>query len=412
MGCCNRQSKTLAKPTLPVIQPKKAKAATAKSPTRKREKPLPRIVQDHCVVCGETWKFHPAYVHACKGERPVKYQQHRKEICTDCKHNRDGVCMPLKTIMRVRKPDENPPCLAEVSWNQPAWKCPIDRWERCLFRCNKCGSQTFDENGLKTCPVCHPRSQPKPLEMLPAFIASKSEPPYLDGPLPIAVTSLALRPLYLERQTVCLDSWKALGFHIVAVHLPHSDARKLYPQVDEWIEEPNYPLFTRGSYGEKPTVRIHSLFNVATQKQSPVMVINSDIEISDTVQIRDAVARREVGVGIRKNHKPGMKSEAKIFSLGLDAFIVHPEHIADLPNLQFGLGKGMWDYWIPAHFRSTRTPMRFIAGPFYHQEHPQQWTLDDWRMGVSWIRSHYGPQAFPEKERASLAWRQLLPYGP
>lgn len=36
----------------------------------------------------------------------------------------------------------------------PGVRCPLGKWERVQFRCDRCGSAKFDERGLKRCPAC------------------------------------------------------------------------------------------------------------------------------------------------------------------------------------------------------------------------------------------------------------------
>jgi hypothetical protein len=101
-------------------------------------------------------------------------------ICDTCPHNRDGVCLPL----RVKHPGK--PCLIDVGIPMPDVQCPLNKWQRVLHKCDKCGSVRFNENGLSECPTCRPRSKPKMIAAPPITDAAV-EPRHSD----LAIISIA-----------------------------------------------------------------------------------------------------------------------------------------------------------------------------------------------------------------------------
>jgi hypothetical protein len=109
----------------------------------------PRSIKDfHCAVCGFTKPDYPNYPHKCPGPQPVAYQIARQAMCGECPHNRAGICAALKTML----PDR--PCEVAIGIAMPGVECPLKRWRRVLFACNKCGSVRFGEHGLLACPTC------------------------------------------------------------------------------------------------------------------------------------------------------------------------------------------------------------------------------------------------------------------
>lgn len=143
MGCPSRASSQLPIASAAVrLAPKKK---VQKTPDRRLE-----IRDFHCPTCGLTKANYPNYFHRCPGEpeQPIAYQAARQAVCNECAHNRDGVCLPLKT----KHPDY--PGVIEVGVKMPGAQCPLRRWLRVLFACSRCGSVRFDPRGMLRCPVC------------------------------------------------------------------------------------------------------------------------------------------------------------------------------------------------------------------------------------------------------------------
>jgi hypothetical protein len=166
--------------TLPIIgQAFRAETRVVKSVQPAKTMNAPPQRDFHCVACGVTKQSQPNYRHKCPGDGPVAYQIERSIICGQCTHNRDGVCMPLKTKHKEL------PCVVEIGVKLPGVECPLKKWRRVLFNCEKCGSSRFDENGLTECPNCNPRSKPR--TALIAAVRDKPAAPNRD----IAIISVA-----------------------------------------------------------------------------------------------------------------------------------------------------------------------------------------------------------------------------
>jgi hypothetical protein len=219
----------------------------------------------------------------------------------------------------------------------------------------------------------------------------------------VAVTSLSILPKHLERQDVCLNSWKKFGLDIVALNSA-DDARQAahYKQVDWVITDRLSEKYPR------PTVLIYDLARLSIKLGKPVLLINSDIEIYGP-QSRLKVQDKTLTVGIRHNYTDGLLT-AEREPWGLDAFIFTPEMAETLPDLQFGIGRPMWDYWIPLHFQRKGFHMDFVGEPFfYHKAHPVHWSHEDWCMGAEWVSLHYD---YDFESFADVRFRGSLPYGP
>lgn len=151
MGCKGKSAKSL----LPIIG--SVFQSRVRQSTGQAVAVPPRPIRDfHCDICGTTKADQPNYWHQCPGPQPVAYQIARQAICDACPHNRDGVCLPLRT----KQPDK--PCLVEIGIPMPGVECPLKKWRRVLFSCDQCGSVRFDANGLSACPTCRQKPTVRP----------------------------------------------------------------------------------------------------------------------------------------------------------------------------------------------------------------------------------------------------------
>lgn len=199
------------------------------------------------------------------------------------------------------------------------------------------------------------------------------------------VTSLSLLPHHRLVQGEALDSWKRVGFDIVSVNRPSEieSLSKQYVQVDQWIEDDD-----KKSYYPVSTPRINSLAKVATSLQSDIFLINSDIEIhGDPSPIKPVDDSILCGVraNYHKNPSDGLREE-----WGIDSFYLTPEMADSLPEIPFCIGKPMWDYWVPFHFRDLGRNVQFIQEPiFFHKAHDIHWSQRDWILGYEWLNHFY-----------------------
>lgn len=157
MGCPGSQAKATGQ--LPIVNSTVRMASrgkVARDTSRAAAKPLRPIRDFHCPDCGLTKPNYPNYFHRCPGidaNGPIDYQAYRESICGECKHTRKNesgkvICLPLKT----KHPDY--PCVVSIGIRMPTSECPLKRWRRVVFVCDRCGSARFNAEGLTRCPVC------------------------------------------------------------------------------------------------------------------------------------------------------------------------------------------------------------------------------------------------------------------
>lgn len=204
----------------------------------------------------------------------------------------------------------------------------------------------------------------------------------------IAVTSLSGHSHHLERQAVCLESWRDIGLTIASLNTSDEveHLQSLYPQVTHWIVNNE-----NGSDYAKPTQRIKDMAMVASTLNRTVLLINSDIELyGDQSTIIDPLERGEQTMVIRWNYDDNL-DDAQREQHGIDAFSFTPAQAIDLPDLPLSIGRPFFDYWIPYHSRQSGLPMHFVGERFaWHQRHELNWSEDDWFRGAEWFCEHYG----------------------
>ena len=134
---------------------------------------------------------------------------------------------------------------------------------------------------------------------------------------------------------------------------------------------------------------------VAVDVGKPVMLINSDIALYQDQQdfIRQWVETPDkcLQFGIRWNHRVGKGVQtAQQEGWGIDAFRFTPEMAQSLPDIGYGIGLPMWDYWIPWHFRVAGYSFRADPRPvMYHERHPINWSQADHNSGWDRLYAHY-----------------------
>jgi hypoxanthine phosphoribosyltransferase len=224
----------------------------------------------------------------------------------------------------------------------------------------------------------------------------------------VAVTAISEQPHHLTRQTQCLDSWVRFGLTINAVNTAEqiSRLRDVYPQVSNWIESDE----ETGSY-RYPTQKIKRLCRVAEDINHTIMLINSDIELEGKQSLLvDRLGPKKLVAGIRWNYDGELHNSSRE-PWGIDAFVITPEMSRSLPNLEMGIGRPTWDYWLPYHFKREGYELDFVGEPlFFHEAHTILWDDREWFLGADRVGAHYGIDIHTEFNSNIL--RKQWPYPP
>lgn len=217
-----------------------------------------------------------------------------------------------------------------------------------------------------------------------------------------AVTSLTPNPARLARQVHCIRSWQAWGIEVTAVNTAAEFAAiEGQPEGLRRVVCDSVAL----QY-DRPTQYVHSLIGAGIERGLPFLLLNSDIEIYGNPSVLEAAlqAPHSPMIGVRYNHAAGRhRYTGKIERWGLDCFVLTPTLAATIPFIPFGIGKPVWDYWLPYHFRQIGKTLSWARAPFfYHEEHALGWSDAEWQVGDSLMVDHYGVSVGSKRFRQDL----------
>lgn len=220
----------------------------------------------------------------------------------------------------------------------------------------------------------------------------------------IAVTSLSEMHYHIGRQRICLDTWRAVGLEIHVVNTTTQIKRlsAIYPQVTNWI-----PCDVTTSAFGKTTQQISRLARVAIDTDRTILLINSDIEILGNIAtIIDKMGGNKLVGGIRWNYENIETATREQW--GIDAFVITPEMAATIsPAMEMQIGKPIWDYWLPLHFKRLGYDIELVGEPlFFHQSHPVLWNDKDMAIGIEIVKKQY--RIDWANERLRTEFRQTL----
>jgi hypothetical protein len=243
------------------------------------------------------------------------------------------------------------------------------------------------------------------LQTLDSWKCAPPDPQRFHGSC-FAVTSLSPAPHRQDRQQLCVESWQAIGLPVIAVNSAAECA----------LLSGEYPGVTFRACDDlatdydRPTQRVSSLIQTALEVDTSILLINSDIQIWGDPQIlSDLISQpgeTTLAIGVRWNHAPGADlTTAKRERWGLDAFVLTPEMAATVPRLPFAIGRPVWDWWLPTHFRDIGYSFRWLDQPWlYHELHALAWSQTEWDRGAAWLQNIYGL----DLQRNSQSFRKTL----
>lgn len=206
-----------------------------------------------------------------------------------------------------------------------------------------------------------------------------------------AVTSLNPNPARQARQMKCLESLRLIGIPVIAVNT--SEEFAAMSAAMNALVIPYVSQDVTADY-DRATQKVYTLIQVGRATGLPFLLINSDIEIYGDYALIDAAidCRDKLTIGVRYNHVADQdRKNAILEPCGLDAFFMTPDMADTVPDLPFAIGKPVWDYWLPHHFRELGYSFRWIDTPcFFHKVHEVMWSQMEWDIGSKWLADHYG----------------------
>jgi hypothetical protein len=256
--------------------------------------------------------------------------------------------------------------------------------------------------------------------------------PWIQPPIDhvVAITSLSPLPHHREVQQQCLQSWRDFGLRRVVSGNTADEIDSLKDQYDvEFAVVQPSVAFSR------PTPRVFDLLQLGS---GPMLLLNSDIEIlGPQSRLLELVDDRQTAIGIRHNwddkddgHRlaaiatgsydrqvvddpadataNSRRIDATLERWGYDVFLLYPEDLTTLPNLDLGIGQPMWDWWLPVHLDLAGVSLEYLADPFfYHRKHSLHWDNSGLAIGRSILADAYGmPADHPSWEK----WRFARPH--
>ncbi|MGV3486792.1 MAG: hypothetical protein ACO1RT_20420 [Planctomycetaceae bacterium] len=257
---CLSQQQRLAAAAKQVVQistakpePRKVALTPGREPkAEKAPKQRPPRKVFHCEICGHTG---PHSSHVCPGPRMIAYVRDRGHQCSTCSYAAAGVC----TLEKSAHPDRD--CIIETGIQMPEAYCKAGKWDRVLYRCPACHSETFNEMGANRCKHC---GHGAPLKVsLPYRIVVQAEPP-LEAARDLAVITIAGGQQSLELLEITGPRMQAYAercgadFHAITtnVHPTYPLANKfrlrslaanykrvLFLDVDIWVRDGAANLF-------------------------------------------------------------------------------------------------------------------------------------------------------------------------
>jgi len=201
------------------------------------------------------------------------------------------------------------------------------------------------------------------------------------------ITSLTPNPKRLARQIHCVQSWIDIGVDVICVNTAAEIAELYFPPGVQTVASDDV-----GKDYDRATQRINALVNVGIETDRPFFLINSDIEVNGHTQEIEQALRSfresKLTIGVRWNFDG--RQEAQREPAGLDVFGLTPAMGRTLPSLPFSIGKPVWDYWLPHHFRTFGYGFHWINFPFFfHQAHAVQWSNEEWLFGARVLKTQY-----------------------
>ncbi|MGA2129882.1 MAG: hypothetical protein ABSG76_27435, partial [Xanthobacteraceae bacterium] len=174
----------------------------------------------------------------------------------------------------------------------------------------------------------------------------------------VAATSLSPDIRKVNRQQACIGSWLQAELRVVSFNHPSEIAvlRQWYDIDFVPVEDTSVNVFGRHF------VPISAMLDWAAERPTPMMLINSDIQLR--ISPWELTRLRWLSEGglcyiVRHNHQGDVRRTWQEPS-GIDCFILGSRDAELFQSSFLSMGQPFWDYWIPFIFASSRRPVRAV----------------------------------------------------
>lgn len=194
------------------------------------------------------------------------------------------------------------------------------------------------------------------------------------------VTSIA--PVRIERQQYCVQTWLKHTQDIVSINTAQE-----IEQLQSHFPMLSFRIGDTSTSFSKATPKLTELIKVA---DIPTLLINSDISIEDNHLNLWNPEPNTLKVGVRHDYFPNRPYRKYYQKYGIDAFLILPEIVPLVPDLDFCVGCPGWDFWLPYHLWSQYNyEIKVIPGSLLHEFHTIGWAQSDQDAYRERMTHHY-----------------------
>lgn len=188
----------------------------------------------------------------------------------------------------------------------------------------------------------------------------------------IVVTSLSPAHSNAVNQHKAVESWQSYGkcYSLNSEKEIEGSGLKMYKGIEI---VPTHK--TCEFYVGKPLVNINAFFDFAIEKQSDLLLVNSDIILRDLPKLKDD----GVTLFSRYDYENDDFENSVIFPHGFDCFFIPCKFLKIFPPSIYALGACFYDLWIPQMCFHTGVPVYYPQGKFsFHKLHNVQYPIEEW----------------------------------
>lgn len=186
----------------------------------------------------------------------------------------------------------------------------------------------------------------------------------------IIISSIYNNHVNQEWQLQAVKSWHKFG-KVISIN-PRSEIvglKKIYEEVTFIDTEKTM----EGLLGKR-LVNINSLIDFAVNRNTDLLIVNSDIYIDALPEFK------QDGITILSRWDyTNTFEDATMFEYGFDAFHIPKAYMKMYPPSMYGLGSCWVDYSLAYRYMVNGVSVYWPQGRYIlHKAHPQHWNFDDW----------------------------------